>query len=56
VNNETRILLQYLDFHDKNIDDLLELVAWYLFEFDKASRIYRYFFPDPWAFYAKSYL
>jgi len=58
VNNETRVLLQYLDFHGKNIDEawsLLECVAWYSFEFDKASHIYGYSFPDCCAFYAKSY-
>jgi len=58
VNNETRILLQYLDFHGNNIDEawsLPEWVAWDSFEFDKASRIYGYSFPNPHAFYAKSY-
>ena len=47
-----------MDFHGKNIDDawfLLEWVAWDSFELDKVSRIYGYSFPDPCAFYAKSY-
>jgi len=40
VNNETRILLQYWDFHGKSVDEawsLLEGVAWDSFEFEKAS-------------------
>jgi len=58
VNNETRILVEYWDFHGKTIDEawsLLEWVAWDSFRFDKASRICGYFFPDPCAFYARSY-
>ena len=58
VNNETRILLQFWDFHGLNVDDawnLLLWVAWDYFEFDKACCIYGYSFPDPCAFYAKSY-
>ena len=53
VNHETRILLQYLDFHGKNIDEawsLLEWVAWDSFEFDKASHICGYSFPNPCVF------
>jgi len=34
---------------------LLEWIGWDSFEFDKASRIYGYSFPDPYAFYAKSH-
>jgi len=47
-----------LDFHGKNTDEawsLLEWVARDSFEFDNASRVYGYSFPDPCAFYAKSY-
>jgi len=38
VNNQTRILLQYLDFHGKNVDEarnLFEWVAWDSFEFER---------------------
>jgi len=58
VNNETRMLLQYWDFHGKNVDEawcLLEWVAWDSFDFDKASCVSRYSFPNPCAFYARSY-
>ena len=58
MNNKTLILLQYLDFHGKNVDEawsLLEWIAWDSFEFDKASRICGYSCHDPCAFYAKSY-
>jgi len=58
VNNETRLLLQYWDFHRKNFDEawsLLEWIAWDSFEFDKASCVYGYSFYNPCAFYARSY-
>jgi len=58
VNNETRVLLQYWDFNGKNVDEalcLLEWIAWDLFEFEKASCLFGYSFPDPYVFYAKSY-
>jgi len=58
VNNKTRILLQYWDFHYKNIGEawsLLEWIAWDSFEFENASRIYGYSFHDPCVFYARSY-
>ena len=58
VNNETRILLQYWDFHRKCVDkvwNFLEWVAWGSFEFEKASCVYRYSFHGHCAFYAKSF-
>jgi len=58
VNNETRTLLGYWGFHAKNIDDawyLLEWIAWDSFEFEKAAIILKYSFPDPCAFYYRSY-
>ena len=58
VNNETRILLQYWDFRGKmsmRQGALLVLVAWDSFEFDKASSVSGYSFPNPCAFYARSY-
>jgi len=58
VNSESRILLEFWDFYRKNVNkawNLLEWVAWDSVEFDKASRIYRYSFSDPCAFYARSY-
>jgi len=58
MNNEMQILLQYWDFHGKNVDEvwfLLEWVAWDLFEFKKVSRVSGYSFHDPCAFYARSY-
>ena len=67
VNDETRILLQYWDFHCKSVNEawclldygyLFEFekwVAWDLFEFEKASCVYGYLFHDPFAFYAKYY-
>jgi len=58
VNNETQILLQYWNFHGQNVDKtwiLLERIAWDSFEFEKASRLYGYSFPNPCAFYARSY-
>ena len=58
MNNETRILLQFGDFHGKNVDEawcLLEWVAWDSFEFEKASCVYGNSFHDPCAFYARSY-
>ena len=58
VNNEARILLQYCHFRGKSVDEpwsLLEWVAWDSFEFDKASCVSGYSFPDPCAFYARSY-
>ena len=45
VNNETRILLQFWDFHCKCVNEawcLLERIAWDLFEFDKASCVCGY--------------
>jgi len=39
VNNETRSLLQFCDFHDKNVDEALSFLewnAWDSFEFEKA--------------------
>ena len=53
VNSETRILLQYWDFHGKNANEawyLLEWVAGNSFEFEKASCVYGYLFHDPCAF------
>ena len=58
VNSETRILLQFWDFHRLNVDDawnLLEWVAWDSFEFEKASCVSGYSFPNPCAFNARSY-
>jgi len=58
VNSKTRTLLRCWDFCGKNFDDawyLLEWIAWDSFEFEKASRISRYSFSDPCAFYARSY-
>ena len=58
VNNETQILLRYRDFHRKNVDEawnLLDWVAWDSFEFEKASCVCGCYFPDPCAFYARSY-
>ena len=58
VNNETRILLQFWDFHGKNVDAswyLLEWVAWDSFDFEKASCVSGYLFHDPCAFYARLY-
>jgi len=58
VNSETRILLQFWDFHRLNVDDawnLLKWVSWDSFEFEKTCCVYRYYFPDPSTFYAKSY-
>lgn len=55
VNSETCILLEYWDFHGKNVEEacyLLKLIAWDSFEFEKASRVSRYSFPNPCAFYA----
>ena len=57
VNSEIRILLQFWDFHRLNVDDawnLLEWVAWDSFEFEKASCVSGYSFPNPCAFYARS--
>ena len=34
---------------------MLEWITWDSFEFEKASRILRYSFPDPCAFYSKSH-
>ena len=58
VNSEIQILLQFSDFHRFKVDDawsLLLWVAWDSFEFEKACCVYRYSFPDPCAFYARSY-
>jgi len=58
VNSETQTLLDYWNFHGKNVDDpcyLLEYIAWYSFEFEKSTVISKYSFPDPCAFYARSY-
>jgi len=58
VNSETRILLEYWGFHGKNVDEawcLLKWIAWDSFEFEKASRVSRYSFPDPCALHARSY-
>jgi len=57
VNNETRILLQFWDFHGESIDEawsLLEWVASDSFEFEKANCVYGNSFHDPCAFYARS--
>ena len=32
-----------------------EWIAWDSFEFEKASHVYKYSFPDACAFYARSY-
>ena len=56
VNNETRILLEYQDFHGRNVDDawyLLKWIAWDSFEFQKTSVISIYSFPDPCAFHTR---
>ena len=53
MNNETRILLQYWNFHGQNVDEawiLLEWIAWDSFEFEKASFVSIHSFPDPYAF------
>jgi len=58
VNSETRIILQYWDFHCKCVDKawcLLEWIAWESFGFEEASRLSGYFIPSPRAFYARSY-
>ena len=58
VNSKTRSLLEYWGFLANSIDEawyLLELIAWDSFEFKKASRISRYLFSDPCAFYTRSY-
>jgi len=50
VNTKIRILLEYWDFRGKNIDDawcLREWITWDLFEFEKASCVFRHLFPDP---------
>ena len=57
MNNETRILLQYWDFHGQNVNEawsLLPWIAWHSFEFEKASCLYGYLFYDRCAFYARS--
>jgi len=58
VNSKIRTLLGYWDFHGKNIDDawyLLEWIAWDSFEFEKATIISKCSFPNPCAFYSRSY-
>ena len=58
VNSKIHILLELWGFYAKNVDDacyLLELIAWDSFEFEKASRVSRYSFPDPCAFHYRSY-
>jgi len=58
VNNETRILLQFWDFHGKSVDEewnLPEWIAWGSFEFEKVSCVFGYLFHYPCAFYARSY-
>jgi len=58
VNGKTRALLEYRDFHGKNVDNawcLLKWISWDSFEFEKASHVYRYSFPDSCAFYCRSY-
>ena len=57
VNNETRLLLQFWDFHGKSVDEarcLLKWIAWDSFEFEKTGCVYGYVFHDPCAFYARS--
>ena len=57
VNSKTRVLLEYSNFHGKNVDDawyLLEYITWDSFECEKASHVSRYSFPDHCAFYARS--
>ena len=51
-------MLQFWDFHGLTVDDawsLLLWVTWDSFEFDKACYVYHYSFPDPCAFYTRSY-
>ena len=58
MNRKTHTLLEYWDFKRKNVDEawhLLEWITWDSFEFEKASRVSRYSFPDPCAFHARSY-
>ena len=58
VDSKTHILLEYWDFYEKNIEAvwyLLEWITWDSFDFEKASCISRYSFPDPCAFYCRSY-
>ena len=57
MNSETRALLEYWGFLGKGIDEALyslEWIAWDSFEFEKASHVSRYSFPDSCAFYARS--
>ena len=58
VNSKIRALLEYWGFHIKSVDEKLYLlngIAWDSFEFEKASHVSRYSFPNPRAFYARSY-
>jgi len=58
VNSKIQTILAFFGFHAKNIDDacyLLEWIAWDSFEFEKTSRVSRYSFFDPCAFYVRSY-
>jgi len=58
VNSKIRVLLRYWDFQCKCVDEtwcLLEWVAWDSFEFEKASHLSGYSFPDPCAFFARLY-
>jgi len=58
VNNETRILLQYWDFHGQNVNEAWSFLEWIAsdsFAFEKASRICGYSVHDPCAFFARSY-
>ena len=50
--------MQFWDFHLLNVDDAWSLLLWvacYSFECEKACCVYRYSFPDPCVFYARSF-
>ena len=58
MNSKTCILLEFWGFHAKNVEEayyLLEWIVWDSFEFEKASRISRYSFPDACTNYSRSY-
>ena len=57
MNSKTCILLEFWGFHAKNVEEayyLLEWIVWDSFEFEKASRVSKYSFPDPFALYGRS--
>ena len=58
VNSEICSLLGCWGYHDKSVDKACYLLEWIVldsFEFKKASRVFRYSFSNPCAFYARSY-